>query len=264
MTAPGSRQLSATVSEWLPDSAVVAASVLAAIDARVAAWSARWFARPVRRQQGGGQDSGGTPVAVAVNPLARHGWRGFGPGIWLDWGGSVPQVLALQALGRAELRPKLSPDDERLAEMLGERLACDLAASLVEAPVRSLRELDGEPTRAVCFKLVGAGQNAGVGVAIDITLLAGLRKQQCPPWRAVDARTRPLAAAVGGVPVAFEVSLGRVRVGLLEFEAIEPGDTLVLDQPVAAPIAVRAAATRATIRDARLVHQDEQLTLTAS
>lgn len=148
--------------------------------------------------------------------------------------------------------------------MLGERLARDLAASLAKPPARPLMDHDSGPTRVVCFKLCSASQTLGLAVAIDAAVLAGLRKQQCPTWRPRDAQPRPLAAALGSVPVAFEVALGSVRIGLLEFEAIEPGDTIVLDQLVAAPIAVRATATGATIRDTRLVREDGQLTLTAS
>lgn len=114
MTGPVSTQLSARPSGWLPDDALVAAPVLAVIDARIATWSARWFTRPVQRQAGGRASA-----TVTVSPMPRQGWRRFAPGIWLDWGELTPQTLALHALGRAELRPKLTPDDENLVVMLG-------------------------------------------------------------------------------------------------------------------------------------------------
>lgn len=259
MTAPISTPLSARASEWLPDEALVAASTLAAIDARIAAWSSRWFACPIRRQE-----TSGTPAAVTVGPVPRHGWRRFAPGLWLDWGEHTSQTLALQALGRAELRPKLTPDDEQLVELLGERLARDLAAILVKSPARPPTEHDGGPAKAFCFKLCGVSRAPGLTVAIDAAVLVGLHKQQCPPWQPREARAKPVGVVLGNVPVAFEVALGSASIGLLEFEAIEPGDTIVLDQPIAAPIAMRAAATGATIRDTRLVREDGQLTLTAS
>jgi flagellar motor switch/type III secretory pathway protein FliN len=259
VTAPLSTQHLAQVSEWLPDEALVAAPTLAAIDARIAAWSARWFARAIRRQEGGG-----APPAVAVSPMARHDWRRFAPGIWLDWGEHTSQTLALHALGRAEFRLKLTAEDERLVAMLGERLAHDLAASLVKSPARPIADRDGGPAKVVCFKLCSASQALGLTVAIDAALLVGLRTQQCLPWRPRDAQAQSLAAALGRVPVSFEVALGSVKIRLLEFEAIEPGDTIVLDQSIAAPIAMRSAANGAAIRDTRLVREDGQLTLTAS
>lgn len=259
MTVPLSTQSSDHASEWLPDEALTAPSALAAIDARIAAWSARWFTRPVRRQT-----SGGTPAAVAVRPMPRHAWRRFAPGIWLDWGEHTAQTLALQALGRPESRPKLSPDDENLVGMLGERLASNLAMSLVKSLAQPLGEQDGGPGKVVCFKLCGATQNFGLAVAIDAALLARLRKQQCAPWQPRGVQTLPLGTVLGSIPVAFEIALGSVNIGLLEFEAIEPGDTIVLDQPIAGELSLRAAATGATIRDTRLVREDGQLTLTAS
>lgn len=264
MTVPVSNQLSDRASEWLPDEALVAASAFAAIDARIAVWSARWFARPVRRQAGGG-----TPAALAVRPMPRHGWRRFAPGIWFDWGEHTAQALALQALGRPEPRPKLSPDDENLVAMLGERLASDLAMSLVKSLAQPLVKDDGGPARAICIKLSGATQTsglevAGLAVAIDAALLARLRQQQCPPWQPRDAQAQPFGAIFGSIPIAFEIALGSVSIGLLEFEAIELGDTIVLDQQVAGALSLRAAATGATIRATRLVREDGQLTLIAS
>lgn len=259
MTGSVSTQLAARAAEWLPDEALVAAPALAAIDARAAAWSARWFPTPARRQA-----NGATPAGVAVSPMPRHAWRRFAPGIWVDWGENTAQTLALHALGQAELRPRLTPDDENLVAILGERLARDLAMSLLKAPVRSPADRDEGPTRAVCFKLYWAPQGSSLTVAIDTAVMAGLRKQQCASWRPPGAQAQPLGAVIGSVPVAFEIALGSVSIGLLEFEAVEPGDTIVLDQPVAAPLALRAAATGVTIRDTRLVRQDGQLTLTAS
>lgn len=263
MTAPVSTKLSAEAStrasEWLPDNALVAAAAVAAIDARVAAWSARWFAQPIGRRE-----AGGTPAAVAVRPMPRLGWRRFGSGIWLDWGENTPQTLALHALGRAELRPKLTSDDGQLLDKLGERLARDLAASLLKSAAPPLAEHDNGPTRAVCFKLGSASQNLGLAVAIDAAVLAGLRKQLCSPCGARDAQPRPLGTVLASVPVAFEVALGSVTIGLLEFETIETGDTIVLDQSVSAPLAMRATVTGAAIRNTKLVREDGQLTLTAS
>jgi flagellar motor switch/type III secretory pathway protein FliN len=259
VTALLSPQKKAQASEWLPDDALVAAPALAALDALIAAWSERWFARAVRRQEGGG-----APPAVTVCPTPRHGWRRFAPGIWVDWGEKTPRALALHALGRAVAGLRLTADDERLIEMLGERLTRDLAANLVKSPAKALMDYNGEPGRTVCFTLCSAAQAPGLVVALDAALLVGLRKQQCPPWRPREALPQSLTAALGSVPVAFEAALGSVRIGLLEFEAIEPGDTIVLDQSVAAPIAIRSAANGASIRDTRLVREDSRLTLTAS
>lgn len=258
VSAQQSASPAAPAIDWLPDEALVATPVLTSIDARIAAWSARWFMRPVRRQEGGT-----AAAAVTVRPLPRHTWRGFGGGIWLDWNEQTARALALHALGRTELHPKITPDDERLLDKLGERLAEDLATSLTGSPARPSDDNVGL-TRAVCLKLGAESRKPGLAVAIDAGLLTHLRKRQCRPWEPARVQARPLMAAVGPVPVTYEVTLGRAAIGLTEFESIEPGDTIVLDQAVAAPIVMRAAATGASIRDTRLVRDDGHLTLTAS
>ncbi|MEO5587425.1 MAG: hypothetical protein ABIQ81_07010 [Novosphingobium sp.] len=271
----------------------MSAPALAAIDARIAAWSTRWFTRPVGRQQSG------PPASVTLSPAARHGWRRFGPGVWLDWGDPVAQMLALHAIGsgggRTELQPpptaanlpgsNLTAEDQRLLASLGECLARDLAASLSvarpAAPAASRApaptpttttataspadpEPAARPGKAIVFRLGRATPASSLAVAIDAALMATLRRQQCPAWHPREARPRSLGEAVGSLAVDFAVALGGVRIGLLEFEAIERGETIVLDQPVGLPIPLRAVTTGAAIRTAKLVREDGQLLLTAS
>ncbi len=258
MTAPLVTRSQAAVSEWLPDDALEGA--FAAIDECVATWSTRWFAQPVRRL-----DVSGQRAAIGAYPSSpQQAWDPLAPGIWVDRGEHTSRNLALHALGRGELRPKLTCDDEQLLGKLGERLAHDLAVHLGKAPSRRSAEQNGTPEKATRITLASASRNSGMAIAIDATMLVSIRKQQCAPWQPLDALPQSLQAVLGNVPVAFEVALGSVAIGLLEFEAIEPGDTIVLDQRVDSPLAVRAAVTGATIRDARLVRGDGQLTLTAS
>ena len=256
MTAPAFT----IVSDYLPDDALVAPSLLNAIDERIAAWSARWFGdRAVRRDE-----SSGCSPRVVDRPAPRHGWRSFGDGISIDCGEQTPQALALHALGRPDHRPKSSGGDDALLQLLGERIAHDLAATLAGASAAVSSAPDGALGRAVTLKLRSTAQALGLTVAIDCAMLAALRKQQCPPWLAAPAKAQPLAVVLADVPVAIETTLGTARLGLADLEGIEPGDTIVFEQRIDAPVAVRATATGTTIAQAKLVREDGQLTLIAN
>lgn len=248
------------VSEWLPDDALVAPSFLASIDARVAAWSTRWFGDRAL----GRYDKPGSPAKLAMGQIARHGWHRFGPGIWIDWGEQTAQTVALHAVDRADLHPKLSEDDEQLLALLGEKIAGDLAAGLARPSAPISADTRDSPDQGLAFKLCSTSQAVNLSISLDRTLLAELRKQQFPPWRPPVTEYRPLAAALAEVPVAFEVALGSVRMSLLEFEGIEPGDTIVLERRISDPIALQGTETGTTIGTAKLVREDGRLLLTAS
>lgn len=246
--------------DWLPDAALVAPAVLATLDARIEEWSSRWFGdRTVSRL-----DRAGTGGAVALRPAPRHGWRRFGPGMWIDWGEQTPGSLALQALGGGDRHPKGSAGDAELLELLGERIARDLTASLIKQAARLPGEAAAGPDRAVTLTLTSKSQALSVAIALDAGTLAAARKQQCGPYVPPKAEFQPLSRPLGEVPVAFDVALGSARLGLLEFEAVEPGDTIVLDQRIDAPLALRSTAIGTTIAQAKLVREDGRLMLTAS
>ncbi|MFT4025394.1 MAG: FliM/FliN family flagellar motor switch protein [Novosphingobium sp.] len=238
--------------DWLPDDALTAPAVLAAIDGRIEEWSARWFGdRKVRRQDKPG---------IASSPAPRHGWRRLGGGIWADWNGSTAQAIALHALDRGDLRPRPAGDDERLLERLGERIADDLADCLGASPAHG----GAGPARGLACKLGTVSQAFALPILIDLGTMAVLRKRQCPPWRPAPAAPVPLAMPLAAVPVDFEVALGSVSMSLAELERIEPGDTIVLPRRIGEPIPLSATATGTTIGHATLVHEAGQLTLTAS
>lgn len=245
--------------DWLPDAALAAPAVLATLDGRIEEWSNRWFGdRTVRRAE-----RAATAVTVTLRPAPRQGWRRFAPGLWIDWGEQTPRMLALQALGGGE-HAKVSAGDAELLELLGERVARDLAASLLKQPARLPGEATGGPERALTLTLCSKLQALSVAVALDAGTLAAARKQQCAPFAAKQPELRSLARPLGEVGVAFDVALGSARLGLLEFEAVEPGDTIVLEQRIDAPLPLRATATGTTIAQAKLVRDDGRLMLTAS
>lgn len=256
MTAPAFTQ----VSDYLPDDALVAPTLLDAIGECITTWSARWFGdRTVRRDE-----SSGCSPRVVDRPAPRHGWRNFGDGIWIDWSEQTPRGLALHALGRADHRSKSSAGDDTLLQLLGERIARDLGATLGSAAAAVSSTPDGAPGRAVTLKLRSTAQALGLTVAIDCAMLAALRKQQCPPWLPIPAKVQRLAVTLADVPVAIETTLGTARLGLSDLEGIEPGDTIVFEQRIDAPVAVRATATGTMIAHAKLVREDGQLTLIAN
>jgi flagellar motor switch/type III secretory pathway protein FliN len=221
--------MSGQVREWLPLGALDGPRLRDLVEAAVAGWSGRWFARRPAAAAG---------FEACAGAAAEPGWRRRGSGLAFAAGAAETAGLADLALGADIAQLVLSEVDRDIVDRFTGRLVLDLAAEIERAlGLAATGEDDaaiGDPLDGdggLRFHAADAHQRPLVRFALPRTLLAPLCKAALPPCADGPAMA-PLLRAVGASPIEIGTRLGRAAVPLGEFAALAVGDVLILDRPV--------------------------------
>lgn len=245
--------------DWVPESALVAPSVLSEIDAVVAAWSRQWFAhRAFERIRPAASRSVGKAVANQTD------WRSFAPGIAIGWSIGVANGLACNALALGGLVLKTSEADDRLMRHYADRIVRELAQALAKLFGVAVGPSDkvADPADGIEFQLVSAGKWPGLSLKIAKEALAGLCKRRCAAFRPPPAAKIPLAEALAALSVDVEASLGHAQISARELQTIAPGDIIILETAATDPVLLQSTLTHAVLKELKLAREGDELQLT--
>jgi len=234
---------------WLPDVCLRDKRACRRLSETVAQWSRRWLSR-------GWQAIG--PLGQASGEADDNGWSVLRTGGRTTIEGAPRAVLrlALAMLGEDD-RTSLSPRDHKFLRRLAGQALDDLVAAvddLLPGGDSSATTWIGKPWSLP----IGPAAEPLLQVSIatsDLSLLA----RQAYPRNAVgplDSRS----SAVADMLVPISVHLGMATMDVAQFDALEPGDVIVLDRSVTAP-ATLLVAGRQTPLPCTVSQQDATLVL---
>jgi hypothetical protein len=223
---------------WLPDACLKSERAGMRLNETVADWSRRWL--PRGRWQAIGQVDG------AAGGMEDSGWSLLRTGERSTLEGKSAAVLRLAvAMLGEDARTVFSPRDHKFLR----RLAGQAMDDLVGAVDQLLPGGDG-PGRA----WVGHPWSLSIGpsaepllqVSIARSDLCRLARLAYPRHSACPLEARGASVAEFDVPIS--VQLGTATMDVAQFEALEPGDVIVLDQPITAPATLQVAGRRSPLR----------------
>lgn len=207
---------------WLPPGALTGADAARPLAQVITAWSDEWL-------------SGGWRPATGFTRAAADDWSVLRQGDVADVVGRPKAVLDLAfALLGAKPRGDLTETDLRLLR----RIAGDALDDLSERVGRVCP--DTASVGGVRWRLtLGPGEREQLAITLPEAALAAIARRAFRPIaRAVTLSS--LRTAVADQSIDCAAWLGRAALSVEQFGALEPGDVLLLDQPVgdAVPLAI--------------------------
>lgn len=199
---------------WLPPGALSGESAARPVVAAVAAWSADWL-------------GGGWRPAASFTRAAADDWTAVRQGDVADVIGRPKAVLDLAfALLGVRSRTDLTQADLRLLRRVAGDALDDLS-DRVGHVCGDVRASDGPRWRLK----VGPDERGPLAITLPEAALATIARRVFKPIaRAVTLSS--LRAAVAERSVDCTAWLGRAALSVEQFGALEPGDIILLDQPV--------------------------------
>ena len=225
---------------WMPDACLRHERAIQPIAAVLAGWESKWFGRTIWNAAG------------PWSPEARSSgsWTTLRDEARIAIRGGPDSILRMAfAMLNEPAHPNLSARDLRLLRRLSNEALEDLLASVeTTLPARKSPApgqdcwtleitLDGEPI---------------LEISINRADLSFLARRGFTPVQTTKALA-PVPSAVANVSVSVAAQLGRTSLDIDQIQSLEPGDILLLDQPVEEPITLIVAgletALRGTIRE---------------
>lgn len=203
---------------WLPVDVRPPAALDALFAAPVADWASHWFVGEVPRapafeRRGGGgfwrQDHAGLAIGRDDDTAMRVGAR----------------IVGVAAEGRGGA-------DRALLERVAEPCLTDLRARLDAVAGGGAGFPVAQGPRWVAT--LGDGLLLGLSDALFATLV----RRVLPPVALPPLR--PGAQALAAIPIRIGAAVGRAAMSVGELRALEVGDVVVLDRPLAEPVAIMA------------------------
>lgn len=235
---------------WLPDACLASERAGRRLCETVADWSRRWLSH--RRWQAIGT------LAEPADGAGDNGWSVLRTGGRSTIEGAPRAVLrlALAMLGEDERTSFTSRDHKFLRRLAGQAID-DLVAvvdQLLPAGEGSTGAWVGRPWSLP----IGPAAEPLLQVSIARSDLCLLARAAYP--RHATGRLDTRSAALADMPVSISVHLGTATMDVAQFDALEPGDVIVLDRPVSAPAMLQVAG-RQTPLPCTLSQQDAALVL---
>jgi flagellar motor switch/type III secretory pathway protein FliN len=235
---------------WLPDACLRDDRACRRLNQTIAEWSRRWL--PHGRWHAIG------PMSQVDDGADDGEWSVLRTGGRSTIEGTPGAVLrlALAMLGDDD-RSSLSPRDRKFLRRLASQAIDDLIASVDEL-------LPGSDGLAATW--VGKPWSLPIGPAAEPLLQVSiatsdlcLLARQAFPQNAVGALDSR-CSAVADMRVPISVHLGMARMDVAQFDALEPGDVIVLDRSVTSPASLLVAG-RLTALPCTVSQQDSALLL---
>ncbi|WP_322966400.1 FliM/FliN family flagellar motor switch protein [Sphingomonas fuzhouensis] len=206
---------------WLPADTVPPASLRALLAESIEPWSTRWFA--------------GEPLRLSS--LRRDGrgdwsWRSLEAGLMLGTTADTMVQVGARMLG-VEAKDRAAPDRALLEEVAEDCLG-DLRARLVQAVAMAPTAEWRPVVRAPGWVATIGTPPLHLGLALTDALFAALVLRVLPPAPALPLGSG--AAALAAIEVAVSAAVGRAELSVADLRALEIGDVIILDRPLAAPV----------------------------
>lgn len=224
---------------WLPQAALEGGAVETMLEALLDQWSRKWFARRPMRLTG----------RLARQP-ARDGtagdgrpWQVLEDGFAIGGAAGGRDAIARAMLDAGREDAIASAADETVAELLAEGCLEDLKArasrllrAAPECPWQAADTLDPAMfDRALCGCVGSGADRPAIRLAIAADLVVAMVKLAVRSAPA-PVLLQPMAQAVGRQPVRVTAFVGTVELPLSEVAGLDPGDVLVLDSNIDAPL----------------------------
>lgn len=228
---------------WLPAEALSPVHFEQAISSLVGDWSSHWFpkakasCRPQLR----------SPLGRSSQQLA---WRSWGQecGTCLDEAGRL--ALAEAMLDRAIAANAVQASDQPLLNDITNRCVDDLLGRLSWLIDHDRTpDLSGEalgPDSGAVWDIGLKRSGVTITLVISRSALVRWRKQLVPASKA--PKLAGVVQALRAQPVGLGLDLGRGSLTLTELENLAPGDVIILDRAVDAPLELLAAGRVSGIR----------------
>lgn len=226
--------------DWLPDDALTASRIGTALAALLDGWSRHWFAAAL-------------PVTLGEAP-ASPGAQGEGAlsfetgSVQLLLSASGKRHLLEAMLGDSLVGKSLTLQDHHLLEKLVACASQDLVDRLAELP--AIASASSGPTRKLSLAL--GGEQWG-RLSIPSSALAALIKKSLPLSSAPREPVHNRRHALGPSSVAIDAVLGQVSLSVDDMHGLEPGDILVLNRALEAPLPVRLGTNGALIGQGKFI-----------
>lgn len=230
--------MSTTARAWLPPGAIDLVALEAALAAECESWSATWFGErrgfallaPFSRATDGEPD-------CVIETLDRED-------LALRWTSRIQTRIAASMLGVALDDARLTRDDRALAEALAARPLAELRAFVARSfgfdDVHGgwRKRDDAPPVEATYSFAIGRrGEPPLVAVVVGEALLVAMRKRRIAKPASAPP-VEPLGEALALTSIALGGELGCCRLTLAQLDALTPGDVLVLERPLDAPLPI--------------------------
>ncbi|QXT34456.1 FliM/FliN family flagellar motor switch protein [Sphingomonas sanguinis] len=206
---------------WLPVDTVPPASLRALLAEVVEPWSARWFAGEGLRLSSLRREGGGP-----------WSWRSLDAGLMLGTTADTMARIGARMLG-VDAEDRAAPD-RALLEEVAEDCLVDLRARLAQV-VAMAPDAEWRPVvRTTSWVATIGTAPLSLGIALTDTLFAQLVLRVLPP-----APAGPLGSgmtALAATPVTVSAAVGRAELSVADLRALEIGDVIVLDRPLAEPV----------------------------
>lgn len=235
---------------WLPDACLTSERVGRRLSETVADWSRRWMVRGRWQAIGPWQEMADGADGSDWSML-RTGGRAT-----LEGAPRAVLRLALAMLGEDE-RTSFTPRDHRFLRRLAGQAIDDLVAAidqLLPGGDGSAATWVGRPWSLP----IGPGVEPVLQVSIARSDLCLLARQAYP--RGAVGPLDTCGSALADMHVPISAHLGIATMDIAQFDVLEPGDVIVLDRPVTAPVKLLVAG-RQTILPCTLSQQDGALVL---
>ncbi len=218
---------------WLPPSAIDPVRLDDIVSAVTARWSAKWF-------------RSAAVVPTSMQPITDlpgdcdTRWGLDGGTLWVGLGAGTFEEMGSALLSEPVTDSKLRDDDRHLVRKLTDRCRADLMVNFAEAFGYDSAE-PWKPgalrTSSPCY---GCDLNWQSGkmfarLAVARELFVRLTKARLPRPGAVHSLV-PLDDALDDQTVRLSGKLGTAKLTLAEAEALHPGDVILLDKPMDAPL----------------------------
>lgn len=249
------------VHDWLPVEALAAEPVRTRLSSAVEGWSGDWFGRL-------------RTTLASLEPLEAEDfkrcvgdWRPLGRTSRMECAPSIAHRLAAWAL---DAEPHLNGTralDLRLMQIFGDQMLGDLAERVEDAlglgdGSYNDSRMDAGPCGGLILGIAGSAGGALLSLAVPAVAAIPYRKA------ALGARPAPCLAvpsmmdSLGGIQVALEATLGQAEIALEDLTGLRPGDVLILDREIEAPVEFTLAGSAHVLGRGRLSAAEGGLALT--
>jgi len=235
---------------WLPDACLRNERAATQLVEAVEGWSRRWIARGRWRAIG--------TLDEASDDPDTGGWSALRTGGRSTLEGMPRSVLrlALAMLGEDERATFSSRDHKFLRRLAGEAL--DDLAALADQVVPGSDRSEGAWVGTPWTLPIGPIAEPLLRISLARADLCVLARQSFP--RNPVGSLEPRGTAVSETLVPISIHLGTAKMDVTQFDALEPGDVIVLDRSVTDP-AMLLVADRPTPLPCTLSQQDAALVL---
>lgn len=230
--------MSRTVRHWLPLNVVEREVVRAKLDETVARWSTNWFSKtqasvsglePRRSLPRASDDSAWLvyPSGIAIHCPTRSAMR------LSDWALDIKLGL---------LNP--TPTDREVLDGFSRALLDDLAQTIALSLGCDGADVDAIDDTSELFGGLGGAvveiddDNGGslLWAAVPLQSVLPLCRSSLAQAAEPQGRLGTLVEGIGPLPLSFEATLGSAHLTLSELRNLAPGDVLVLDTLLGAPV----------------------------